>query len=60
MNKDKRAAPAQLAVSGKQCDTKKQRAMNQFSQRERARKGTDKILQVCSHNSLSCGGLGGS
>ena len=42
----KRAASGQLAVSGKQCDNKKARAIQNFTHRERVRKGTDKVLQV--------------
>lgn len=42
----KRAASGQLAVSGKQCDNKKARAIQNFTHKERVRKGTDKVLQV--------------
>jgi hypothetical protein len=45
-NWKKKAADAQLAVSGKQCDSKKARAIQHFTNRERVRKGTDKVLQV--------------
>lgn len=44
---DRKAPCGQMAVSSKQCDNKKQRAINTFKQNERVRQGTADLGKVC-------------